>query len=80
MLAIRARLNWTFGASYWIAIVAVRWWGTNTGDISKYLTSLPVSMAVTAAGMAALLTFMPNQRNGEGRILSLRLFKRPRKL
>lgn len=65
MFTIRAQLKWSLGPSYWIAIVAVRWWGANTGDIFKYLTSLPFSMAVTAAAMTAMLTLAPNQRNGK---------------
>ena len=50
----RARLGLTSPASYWIAVVAVRWWGTNVGDIAKFLLSLPVSMTIT--GFILLLT------------------------
>lgn len=63
IFGLRARMAWKIGVSYWIAIVAVRWWGTNTGDIFKYLTSLPVSMAITAAAMAAVLVLIPNGRS-----------------
>lgn len=47
--------SWTYGTHYWIAIVAVRWWGTNMGDIFKYLTTLPASLTVTGLGMATVL-------------------------
>jgi len=53
ILGVRARLGSTSPASYWIAVVAVRWWGTNVGDISKFLLSLPVS--ITDAGVILLI-------------------------
>ncbi len=54
ILGVRARFGLTSPASYWIAVVAVRWWGTNVGDISKFLLSLPASMTIT--GFILLLT------------------------
>jgi uncharacterized membrane-anchored protein len=46
----RTRLDWASGgtASYWAAIVAIRTWGTNLGDIAAFVLSLPVSMLVSA--------------------------------
>ena len=46
-------------ASYWIAIVAVRWWGTNLGDILAHLLSLSTSTIVTGVGLALILFFWP---------------------
>ena len=54
VLGVRTRFALTSPASYWIAVVAVRWWGTNVGDIAKFLLSLPVSMTVTS--LSLLLT------------------------
>jgi len=42
-------------ASYWIAVVAVRWWGTNVGDASKFLLSIGFSMATTGAVLVLVL-------------------------
>lgn len=46
-----ARAYW----SYWLAVVIIRAWGTSVGDISKFLTSLPLSLGVSAALMAAAI-------------------------
>jgi uncharacterized membrane-anchored protein len=54
-LGARQRLNWTTAASYWIAVVGVRWWGTNAGDILKFLLSIWVSMAITGGALTVLL-------------------------
>jgi hypothetical protein len=40
---------------YWLAIVLVRWWGTNLGDISAFLLSLQVSLIGTAAMLGLIL-------------------------
>ena len=42
-------------ANYWAAIVAIRTWGTNLGDIAAFLLSLPVSMPVSALLLAGTL-------------------------
>jgi uncharacterized membrane-anchored protein len=42
-------------ASYWAAIVAIRTWGTNLGDIAAFLLSLSVSMLVSALLLAGAL-------------------------
>lgn len=55
VLGVRGRQIWTSPASYWVAVVVVRWWGTNFGDISKFLLSLPVSMAATGVALALML-------------------------
>jgi uncharacterized membrane-anchored protein len=41
--------------NYWLAIVIVRWWGTNVGDIFNFVTSIGVSISVTAATMIAVI-------------------------
>ncbi len=55
VLYVRRRLQPGAGASYWLAIVTVRWWGTNAGDILAFVTSLVVSLAVTGLALAAVL-------------------------
>ena len=40
---------------YWLAIVLVRWWGTNWGDISAFLLSLQISLAGTATVLGLIL-------------------------
>lgn len=62
MFGLRARMSWSLGASYWVTIVAVRWWGTVAGDIFSFLTALLISMTVTAVAMTAVLIALPNQR------------------
>jgi uncharacterized membrane-anchored protein len=42
-------------ASYWAAIVAIRTWGTNFGDIAAFLLSLPVSMMFSGLLLAGTL-------------------------
>jgi uncharacterized membrane-anchored protein len=42
-------------ASYWAAIVAIRTWGTNFGDIAAFLLSLPVSMMLSGLLLAGTL-------------------------
>ena len=64
MLAIfffRSRKADSGVASYWIALVCIRWWGTSVGDISAYLLSILVSTALTAAALTVLLFFWPLQ-------------------
>lgn len=53
--------------SYWLAVVVVRAWGTSTGDIFKYVVSLPVALGVGAAAMAlAVLVWRPAPAAREG--------------
>lgn len=57
---IFTRLTWRglFSRSvigYWLAIVMVRWWGTNLGDISAFLLSLQISLVSTAAVLGLIL-------------------------
>jgi len=42
-------------ATYWAAIVEIRTCGTNLGDISAFLLSLPVSMLLSALLLAGTL-------------------------
>jgi uncharacterized membrane-anchored protein len=42
-------------ASYWAAIVAIRTWGTNFGDIAVFFLSLPVSMMLSGLLLAGTL-------------------------
>lgn len=42
-------------AGYWLAIVLVRWWGTNWGDISAFLLSLQISSLATTTVLALIL-------------------------
>jgi uncharacterized membrane-anchored protein len=57
ILGQRARLGMASAgaASYWAAIVAIRTWGTNCGDIAAFLLSLPVSMMLSGLLLAATL-------------------------
>ena len=57
---ILTRVTWSrlFARSvigYWLAIVLVRWWGTNWGDISAFLLSLQISLVGTAAVLGLIL-------------------------
>jgi uncharacterized membrane-anchored protein len=42
-------------ASYWAAIVAIRTWGTNFGDIAAFFLSLPVSMMLSGLLLVSTL-------------------------
>ncbi|UAK25778.1 COG4705 family protein [Sphingomonas nostoxanthinifaciens] len=55
LLGARARLRWVSTTSYWIMIVAVRWWGTNVGDAVAFLIGLLVSASILGTVLAALL-------------------------
>jgi len=56
ILIARARLM-KFGAtSYWVAVAAIRWWGTNVGDISAFFLSLIPSAAISGFALSALLS------------------------
>jgi uncharacterized membrane-anchored protein len=68
MLGLRGGLAWRSSLSYWLAIVAVRWWGTSTGDILAFVTSLLLSLAVTGGALLILLIVW---REGTSRPLEL---------
>jgi uncharacterized membrane-anchored protein len=51
----RASAGAARAVSYWAAIVAIRTWGTNLGDIAAFLLSLPVSMLASALLLAGTL-------------------------
>jgi uncharacterized membrane-anchored protein len=57
ILAQKTRLDMASAgaASYWAAIVAVRTWGTNFGDIAAFFLSLPVSMMLSGLLLAGML-------------------------
>jgi uncharacterized membrane-anchored protein len=46
-------------ATYWGAIVAIRACGTNLGDITAFLLSLPISITISALLLAATLIVCP---------------------
>jgi uncharacterized membrane-anchored protein len=59
VLVLRGRAGAAYW-SYWLAVVVIRAWGTSVGDITKFLTSLPLSLAVSAALMAlAVVVWRP---------------------
>lgn len=58
LLYLRFRHPWMTLASYWIAIVVVRWWGTNAGDIVAHILSLSGSAAVTAMALMISVSTM----------------------
>ena len=62
ILGLRTRAGFRSVATYWIAIVAVRGWGTNVGDISAYLLSRPVSILLSGLLLIALLVLWPRTR------------------
>lgn len=57
ILAQKTRLDMASAgaASYWAAIVAIRTWGTNFGDIAAFFLSLPVSMMLSGLLLAGTL-------------------------
>ena len=61
-LSLRGRL--VSSASYWLAIVAIRAWGTNIGDVAAYFLSRPVSMTLSGFLLAALLVTWRGQLPG----------------
>lgn len=63
VMAARSRLGSAGIAGYWIAVVAIRWWGTNVGDICAHFLSLPVSAAMTAVGLTVLLLCCGNDQH-----------------
>ena len=57
ILAQKTRLDMASAgaAGYWAAIVAIRTWGTNFGDIAAFFLSLPVSMMLSGLLLAGML-------------------------
>ncbi|WP_152036687.1 hypothetical protein [Burkholderia pyrrocinia] len=55
ILSVKSRMAWVGAASYWAVVVAVRWWGTNVGDMSAFFLSLVVSAAITGVALTMLL-------------------------
>jgi uncharacterized membrane-anchored protein len=56
ILIARTRLM-KFGAtSYWVTVAAIRWWGTNVGDISAFFLSLVPSAAIAGFALSTLLS------------------------
>jgi hypothetical protein len=51
---IRTKIKWATPGTSWIAVAAVRWWGTNFGDILAFFTTILGSIAVT--GLVLMLT------------------------
>jgi uncharacterized membrane-anchored protein len=52
-------------ATYWVGIVAIRAFGTNLGDITAYLLSLPISIAISALLLTTVLTLWHEPFNPE---------------
>jgi len=52
----RTLMVWLSTTSYWVAVVAVRWWGTNVGDVSAFFLSLIASAVITGLALAILLS------------------------
>jgi uncharacterized membrane-anchored protein len=60
ILSGRTRREASVGtATYWGAIVAIRACGTNLGDITAFLLSLPISITISTLLLAATLTVWP---------------------
>ncbi|WP_428395949.1 hypothetical protein [Lichenicoccus sp.] len=55
ILSSRMRMSWRTALTYWVAVVVVRWWGTNVGDIVAFTAGLLVSLAITGTAMALIL-------------------------
>jgi uncharacterized membrane-anchored protein len=56
ILIARTRLM-KFGATgYWVTVAAIRWWGTNVGDISAFFLSLVPSAAITGLALSTVLS------------------------
>lgn len=69
ILTARTNLKWTTAVAYWVTVVAVRWWGTNFGDMLAFFATLSGSMAVTGAALALTLNLwrerLPNRTCGD---------------
>lgn len=55
VLGARTRMMWASATSFWLAIVCVRWWGTNVGDGLAIKLSLPISLTLTALALASII-------------------------
>jgi uncharacterized membrane-anchored protein len=56
ILIARTRFMKTGATSYWVAVAAIRWWGTNVGDISAFFLSLVPSAVITGLALSTLLS------------------------
>ena len=65
LLGIRARTILSSAVSYWIVVAAVRWWGTNVGDILAFVTSLSTSLIIS--GVLLLITLVLWRKRGTQR-------------
>ena len=65
LLGIRARTALDPAVSYWIVVVAVRWWGTNVGDILAFVTSLSISLIIS--GLLLVITLVLWRKRGTQR-------------
>jgi uncharacterized membrane-anchored protein len=72
LLGVRARMVLNSVVSYWITVVAVRWWGTNIGDIFAFVATLPISLVVSGILLTITLLLWHKQetRRGSGQSLS----------
>jgi uncharacterized membrane-anchored protein len=57
--------------SYWITVVAVRWWGTNIGDIFAFVATLPISLVVSGILLTITLLLWHKQETRRGSEQSL---------
>lgn len=57
MIVLASWLTFSFRSTiaFWCAIVVVRWWGTNVGDILAFVVGLSTSLTVTAVALAGML-------------------------
>ena len=55
---VRSLLRWRLW-TYWATVVVIRAWGTSWGDISKYILSLPISLALTTLLLALAVMSTP---------------------
>lgn len=65
ILGLRTRVVTASAAAttYWAAIVAIRTWGTNFGDIAAFFLSLPVSMMLSGLLLVATLMMWREPNN-----------------
>lgn len=59
IFTIRIKLKWTTPVAYWVAVVTIRWWGTNFGDMLAFLITILGSITVTGLGLILALYFWP---------------------
>ncbi|MBB5060884.1 putative membrane-anchored protein [Granulicella aggregans] len=66
LLGVRARTVLNSIVSYWIVVVAVRWWGTNVGDILAFVMSLSLSLVVSGLLLALTLVLWRKRETQRG--------------